>query len=215
MRLRRSSRLPMNRFCALALAVLTMLVGSTASGQSPAALVGRWRTVETSKGGLGSMMTFQAGAVVEYSPGAIVDMPYRVEGNDVILPPATTTGPEQRVPMIWNGTDRLRLGPTGQTGMDLTRQKSALDDSIVPLVGEWAGVQDMGGQKVQVSYLFYPAGRSLLLIRFLTQRGTYSIANGGVRISLPNQPAIDASFTVDGDLLTLTSGGRRTEYRRY
>ena len=40
------------------------------------------------------MYHFQADGTVDFSPGAIVDMPYRVEGDQVIFPPGTTNGPE-------------------------------------------------------------------------------------------------------------------------
>lgn len=50
----------------------------------------------TSQGGIGAMYEFGADGTIRFSPGAIMDMPYRLEGNQLILPPATTNGPEQK-----------------------------------------------------------------------------------------------------------------------
>ena len=59
-----------------------------ANGQSPVNLTGRWRSVETSQGGIGAVYQFHADGTVDFSPGAIVDMPYRLEGDQLILPPS-------------------------------------------------------------------------------------------------------------------------------
>jgi hypothetical protein len=37
----------------------------------PQNLLGRWRSIETSKGGIGSMLTFHSNGVVDFSPGAV------------------------------------------------------------------------------------------------------------------------------------------------
>lgn len=197
--------------------LFSLLFAAVASAQEDQSvkLLGRWRSVETSRGGIGSMLTFQKEGVVDYSPGAVVEMRYRVEGNELVLPPGTTNGPEQRQTMTWLDNDRLRLGLTeGQPGPELAR-KGSPSDSASPIVGEWSGVRDMGGNRVEVTYLFYPDGMGLLLIRFLTQRGSYSLGNGRIHLALPTRPSVDASFKVDGELLTLTTNGRSETYKRY
>src|SRR3954454_13693205 len=73
------------------------------AADSSANLLGRWRAVETSRGGIGTMFEFRKGGVVEYSPGAVVEMSYRVEGNELVLPPGTEKGPEQRQIITWLG----------------------------------------------------------------------------------------------------------------
>ena len=49
--------------------VLLVLL-QAASGQQPN-LVGRWRSVETSKGGIGAVYQFYADGALDFSPGAI------------------------------------------------------------------------------------------------------------------------------------------------
>src|SRR5262249_2913570 len=97
---------------------------------APPDLLGRWRSLETSKGGIGSMLTFHANGVVDFSPGAVVEMSYRIEGGELVLPPATTTGPEQRQHMEFSGDNQLRL--TTKAGgesatVNLTRNGSQPD----------------------------------------------------------------------------------------
>ena len=74
--------------------VCSAAVGERASpGQPQPSLIGRWRSVETSKGGIGAVYHFHADGTVDFSPGAIVDMPYRVEGDQVIFPPELPMDP--------------------------------------------------------------------------------------------------------------------------
>src|ERR1022692_2443326 len=69
----------------------------------PQNLLGRWRSLKTTKGGIGSMLIFHSDGGFEFSPGAIVEMTYRIEGGQLILPPATNTGPELRQQMEFHG----------------------------------------------------------------------------------------------------------------
>jgi hypothetical protein len=201
------------RGCVIALGVFAAV--AAAQEDQSVKLLGRWRSVDTSRGGIGSMLTFQREGLVDYSPGAIVEGSYRVEGNQLVLPPGTTDGPEQRQTMTWLGNDRLRLGlAEGQPGIELAR-KGSQSDSVSPIIGEWSGVRDMRGNRVEVTYLFNSDSRVLLLIPFLTQRGTYSLDDGKIHLALPSRPAVDATFKVEGEVLTLTTDGQSTTYTRW
>jgi hypothetical protein len=68
--------------------------------------------------------------VVDYSPGAVVEMKYRIEGDQQVLPPATINGPEQRPTMEWRGNDKLRLNASGDLWIELARQGPASDIKI-------------------------------------------------------------------------------------
>jgi hypothetical protein len=82
------------------------------NAQPPVNLAGRWRSVETSKGGIGAVYQFHADGTIDFSPGAIVDMPYRVEGDQLILPPGTTNGPEIKSTLTLSG-DVMQLSLEG------------------------------------------------------------------------------------------------------
>jgi hypothetical protein len=165
-------------------------------------LLGRWRSLETSKGGIGAMFEFRKDGVVDYSPGAVVEMKYRIEGDQLVLPPATIGGPELKETMEWSGNDKLRLKASGGVWVELARQGPAPDVKN-PIVGEWTSSSEMAGKTMQSRYLFYPAGKGFLLIPFLKQSGTYSIHGESIRLELPGRDPVEGKFKVDGDMLVI------------
>ena len=180
---------------------LLAVVPLFAAGDRSSKLLGRWRSLETSKGGIGAMFEFRKGGVVTFSPGGVVEMKYRVERDQLFLPPATVNGPEQKQTMEWSGTDKLRL-KTGDVSIELARQGSAPDPKI-PILGEWTTPREMGGKILLVRYLFYPAGKGLLLIPFVKQSGSYSIRGESIRLALPGRNPVEGKFKIDGDVLTI------------
>jgi hypothetical protein len=190
----------------LAFALTTLL----SAAQPPPELLGRWRSIETSKGGIGSMLRFRPNGVVDFSPGAIVEQTYRIEGGEIIFPPATINGPEQRQKMEFIGTDRLRLAEAR-----FTRSGAALDAKN-PILGEWVGRREMDGQQVDAYFFFYPAGKSLLLLPFETIPGHYTIQGSTMRLELPDRKVAEGKFQIEGDVLTApSSSGPANRYRRY
>jgi hypothetical protein len=53
-------------------------------------IVGHWVAVNRSQGGIGSMWEFKTDGTLTMAPGAVVDMPYKIDGDKLILPPTTT-----------------------------------------------------------------------------------------------------------------------------
>jgi hypothetical protein len=187
-----------------------------ASGQASADnLLGRWRPLETSQGGIGAMYDFHADGTIEFSPGAVVEMPYRVEGDELIFPPATTTGPEQRSAIAFLEDSQLRMSARG--GTEELRRQGPPPDPQNRLLGEWLGSRDMGGgQRVAVHMFFYPAGRSLLLIPFKTQSGRFTANEGRLVATFGGRIGIEGAFDVTGGVLSIhRSGGRVTKLARY
>ena len=181
---------------------------------NPAAnLIGRWRSVETSKGGIGAVYQFRADGTIDFSPGAIVDMPYRVEGDQLILPPDTTTGPEMKTTLTWPSNDVLRMSTQGQSE---TYQRQGKADPRDRLLGEWLTSREMDGQRMPVQMFFYPAGKSLLVIRFTTQHGRYSVTNGRLLAEFGGRTGLDGAFDITNGVLSIQrSGGRVTKLARY
>ena len=201
----------------VACALMTVAFGARAAEDPAATLLGRWRSVATSRGGIGSMLELRHGGVVAYSPGAVVEMSYRIEGKQLVLPPATSAGPEQRETILWLTKDRIRLSSLEEpvSGEELARRSSSRNPAN-PILGEWIGARDMGGKKVDVLYFFYPGGKGLLLIPFLTRNGTYTVRGGKIHLALPDLPPADAAFRVEGNVLTLArSGSEETKYAKY
>lgn len=194
-------------------ATLSFASGQQTSANPAANLIGRWRSVETSKGGIGAVYHFHADRTIDFSPGAIVDMPYRVEGDQLILPPATTTGPEMKSTLTWPSNDVLRMSTQGQNE-EYQRQGKA--DPRDRLLGEWLTSREMDGQRMPVQMFFYPAGKSPLVIRFTTQHGRYTITNGKLLAQFGGRPGLDGTFDITNGVLSIQrSGGRVTKLARY
>lgn len=185
-----------------------------ASAQSPAAgLAGRWRSVETSKGGIGAVYQFHPDGTIEFSPGVIVDMPYRVEGDQLILPPGTTNGSEIKSKLTVSG-DMLRLAAEGHVSE--YHRRGTVQDLHNLLLGEWLGSREMDGRQMIEQMFFYPGGKSLLVILFTTQRGTYSVTNGSLLATFGGKVGLDGTIEIaDGVLSIHRGGGRVTILARY
>jgi hypothetical protein len=212
-----------SRYITLALACVQLAV----AGDPAANLLGRWRATETSKGGIGAMYEFRADGTVDFSPGAVVEMPYRVEDNFLITA-GETQGSEQKTPLEFVGTDKFRLKPpTGAPGqaraVELLRQGTAPDPHN-PIVGEWIEHREMAGRQLEPHWLFSEGGKVLLLIPFVTSHGHFSIRGSAIHMEfLPPsalaQTPVNGTFEVSNDVLVLKlpkrteSGERIGEYR--
>jgi hypothetical protein len=196
------------------LALLGFAAALRAADKTPAGLTGRWRSLETSRGGIGSMITFLEGGALEFSPGAVVEIPYRIEGDQLILPGGSKDASESRQKIVWLADDKLRLDTESGPGIELTRA-GARESASEPILGEWQGKREMAGQELSILYFFRREGRSLLLIPFVTQTGRYTTDKSHVHLEWPNCPIPEAEFAVDSDVLTLTADGKKSRYARY
>ena len=190
--------------------------GPHASAQQPssATIVGRWRSLETSKGGIGYVWEFRADGTVDFSGSAVVEMPWRIEGNQLILPPATTDGPEQKYTLKWLGDNKLRWEAEG--GVAELARVGNRSDHANPIIGEWIENREMGGHNLEARYLFYPRSEVLLLIPFAIQHGSYTISGSKLHLKLPGLPP-ESTFKVADNLLTFPApkGGQDAHYARY
>ena len=104
------------------------------AAQDGSQLVGRWRSVETSKGGIGAMYDFGADGTVHFSPGAIVPTQYRLEGDRLTLSPSGGVA----YTLSWNGDDHMKLTVNG-AGSEEYNRLGAEQSPRNKLVGEWTG----------------------------------------------------------------------------
>jgi hypothetical protein len=190
--------------------ILALLLAQLlAADAPPPELLGRWRSLETSSGGLGMMLRFRPNGVVDFSPGAVVEMTYRIEGGEIVFPPGTTKGLEQRQKMEFISTDRLRLAEARFT------RSGAAPDAKNPILGEWVGKRDMDGHPVDAWFFFYSAGKCLLLMPFETSPGQYSVQSSTMRLELPGHKVAEGKFQIEGDVLTAPSQNGSARFRRY
>jgi hypothetical protein len=200
------------------LLMATLIAGislSSARAAEAPPLAGRWLSVERSDGGIGALYEFRADGSFQFSPGAIVEMPYRLEGDQLILPSATKGGPEQKSTLEWSGKSRFRMTANGQSGNFYQRQGTQIDQGN-PLVGEWLGSNQMDGRKIESRFIFDASGTCLLLVKFTVQQGSWSVNEGNLAARINGTTALEGKLEISGNFLTLyRSGGRVTKLKRY
>lgn len=200
-------------------AALFWVASAGAADAGTAPIVGRWRSLENSQGGVGGMFEFREGGGLEYSPGSVVEMPYRVEGDTLVLPSATLSGAEQELKMEWLPDSRLRLSAPGIMSILLTRRGAKAGDPK-SIRGEFFGQREIEGRVVDAVYLFGPDGKVLLLMPFLKTQGSYTVDGDKIRLSVPDRWSAEGTFKVDGNTLTLSikdpkKGMQDSRYARY
>src|ERR1035437_9894701 len=187
--------------------------GSCASAQQPssASIVGRWRSLETSKGGLGSIIEFRSDGTVDFGIGAVVEMPWRIENDQLILPSATNGGAEQKYTLKWLGENKFSLGMEAYI-QELARVGARADVGN-PIIGEWIESREMAGHKLEVHWLFYLGGKLLFIMPFVTEHGSYTISGSTLHIVklAPKPKSISDLFELSDNLLTLSErkGGHK------
>ncbi len=212
---RRVVRILLSTAVALVICV-SFVFGPCASAQQPssAGIVGRWRSLETTKGGIGQIWEFRSDGSVDASIGAVVNMPWRIDNNQLILPPDTTDGPEVKCTMKWLGDNKLRCEAEGSV-IELARVGEGSDPGN-PIVGEWTENREEGGHKFEYRYLFYAHGELLLLIPMAIQHGSYTISGSALHVEREGLTR-EFRFKLADNLLTLSApkGGEESHYARY
>lgn len=99
-------------------------------------LLGVWVSVRRAPGGIGSIWNFLPGGKLEISQAAIVEGWYKVEGDQLMMPPATT-GPDAK-PIVMRfrvqGDTLYQNDATGETRFSRVGKQHAGDP---PIVGIW------------------------------------------------------------------------------
>lgn len=204
------------RYCRL---FLLIHVSASVFANSLPALVGRWRSVQTSNGGIGTLYAFHQDGTVDVSFGAEVEIPYRVAGDSLFLndeprPDEPQNGERPAAQKLkFSDDNHLQISEAGGKTQELTRKGSATDPTN-PILGEWTTIRaDLHG--VEATQIFYPTGKCLLVIPFAWKHGKYIVTEGAIRIEEPSSPVIQGSFKTEGDKLTLPGDGGPSQFTRY
>jgi len=199
----------------LGIGIVSVVGFVVAKQSSSTSIVGRWRSLETSKGGIGAMYQFHSDGIADFSLGAVVEAQWRIEDNQLVLPPDTVGGAEQKSTLKWHGDNNLNLADGSPGGTELTRVGVRADERN-PIVGEWILKQEMAGSSLEAHWLFYRGGKSLFLMPFKTQHGSYRVS-GSVLHFEDRSSKNDYKFELTDDTLTLyePDGGHVSRYARY
>jgi hypothetical protein len=188
------------------------------AADQPANLPGRWRSVEVNAAGIGSTIEFRGDGTLDFSPATMVNVPYRVEGDVLVLSPSGTGGAEQRQSMVWvNDSKLVLMQKTGEAQGEivLVRATPAAGEPR-SVVGEWTTQIKMQDRTVTARYIFRKDGTLLLLVSLVTQGGIYRTEGAHLHWELPEQPPADGDYRMEGEVLTIPKpGGGELKYKRY
>ncbi len=187
---------------------------ASAQQYSSSSIVGRWRALETSKGGLGAVYEFRSDGTVDFGFGAVVEMPWRVENNQLVVPPATVGGEEQKSTLQWFGDSKLRL-KTEASVTEFTRVGDR-PDAGNPLIGEWIEHREMAGHNIEAHWLFYPNNKVLLVMPIKIEHGSYTTSGSVLHLTMPGLRP-ECRFEMKDKVLTLSEpdGSNEDRYARY
>lgn len=188
------------------------------AADQPASVAGRWRSVEVNAAGIGSTIEFRGDGTLDFSPATMVNVPYRVEGDALVLSPTGAGGAEQRQSMVWVNDNKLVLmQKTGDAKGEivLVRATPAAGEPR-SVVGEWTTQIKMQDRTVTARYIFRKDGTLLLLVSLVTQGGIYRTEGAHLHWELPEQAPADGDFKIEGEVLTIPKpGGGELKYKRY
>jgi len=159
---------------------------------------------------MGEVYEFRSDGTFDYSPGAVVEMPCRIENHQLVLPPETDDGAERKASLKWSGDNKVSLNSEG-TAIELSRVGNVADAKN-PIIGEWVEHREMAGIKLEAHYLFYPRGKLLLVIPFKVQQGSYAISGSGLHIKMQDRDT-EVKFDLTDTILTMSEPDGHNAYR--
>jgi hypothetical protein len=167
-------------------------------------LVGLWESRETSKGGIGHAVEFQADGTYVEAPTVIVELPYQVSGDRLILKGA----PETRFEI--QGDTLTQTRPDGSR-IRKERLGKAVEGSPA-IVGVWRYRHDTG---VTAFERYTPDGRLLLRLPMTSSTGCYRIQ--GDSLSFNKSGGKETALSIEmkpGELVLKERGKPGTAYSR-
>jgi hypothetical protein len=164
------------------LALVLSLSTFLGAQQVKSEIVGRWISV-TPRGGTGSMWNFKPNGTLIMSEGTVVDMPYQINGDKLIVPPGTNW--KDATPQsAWFRIDGdvLYLREQAETGEGMKFERvTKPKPGDPPIVGTWKLVVDVKPppdiQRANGIFTFTRDGLCKERVPFVSVAGTYSPAN--------------------------------------
>jgi hypothetical protein len=204
----------------LAILIALYLASGLSQEGNSRKLLGKWRSVETSKGGIGATVNFRGGGIFDYSPGAIVGGTYRVEQNRLITT-YENGDPETSMSIQSLTADTLQLGPPSDApvrqgaGLLDFRRIGRPNDPNDLLLGAWVTVAIMPGMPSHGYYYFRRDGTETFNIPFRTDHCTYALAGDRIRLSIAGRGSVEGQVRWEGDVLVLPWGRGEAKFKRF
>jgi hypothetical protein len=165
-------------------------------------LIGRWRSSEVSPAGVSAVFEFHSDNQLDSYSAVVSDGKYRLVGTDTILLQLDKSH-EEKQELEWDNQDRARIeDEAAGKSIELVRI-GKIPDSKNPLTGEWSTTREWNGAKYPARALFLPDGKVVWITTLRAEHGRYSVQNKSIRLEIAGRQAVEGSFALAGNRLTL------------
>ena len=216
---------------------LFLVATSCALGQAPvnqqnssSSVAGTWVAEHRSMGGIGSLWVFHPDGTLSMSAGAMVDMPYKLEGVTLTLPPGTT-GPDAKpqVSKVSFPGDQMCMTVEDAKGPLCFTRIGSPHPGAAAIVGKWKPIphqqfpangpgtlqdekqKEMARKAFQgATWIFTPDGTLKLRIPFRTDQGSWDKATRSFSLSYAGAQ-ISGKFRLEAGKLVLTQPDGKSE----
>ena len=181
-------------------------------------LSGNWRSVQTSRGGIGSLLEFREDGGMDYSPGAIVPGRFRLDGKSLILTGDEGDGKQSDLAISIASISVSSLEFVfPNTPLFKLKRVGPPEDPNNLILGNWVTVKPMPDMPASIYgyYRFHGDGTETLSIPFKWIHGRYSVNGEQIRYSLPGQAAIEGALRWEGEALVLPKARGEWKFKRY
>lgn len=158
---------------------------------------GRWRSVTTTRGGIGAVYEFSANGRGLYASAALVKERYTFADNQLSIGAS-------RFGVGWHPDGRMQFNDGAGHLEDFTPAPGNAPNS---LIGEWSTTRVMAGQSIPVLYQFSPSGVAQLILRLRTCPARLLPAGSAWRITVTGLPTRTLNILTPGELITITVPG--------
>ncbi len=185
-------------------------------------ILGKWYTVERSRGGIGAIMEFRTDGTVKYSPGAIVEFAYTFDGQKLTFKftdPLKGPQPENVEEVRVLSREKMTTQPTGSKAstavpVEWARVGSPEDQDHL-LLGSWTAPREMEGHKVSNNWRFRADGSAVLTVPFLDQVGQYRLIKDSIRLNVDRAISVEGPISWEGEILVLPGHQSPTKMHRF
>jgi hypothetical protein len=162
------------------------------------------------------MLEFAEEGVLWVRTGAVVELPYRVEGRELVLPGDKVGDPPRRQTIDLRVEGVLRFWDGQRMASEWQRVGEKSQDPA-GLAGEWLGKQEMAGQLLTRRMIFDGQGKCLFAMPFRSKRASYRVNGGEVRIAWPDGGQSVGPLQLRGNTLAIPGpgGSGALQYLRY
>jgi hypothetical protein len=179
--------------------VLLLAIAFAVDTQEQQTLVGRWRSLATSRGGIGATFMFYSEGTLELTTSVIVESKYRMEGDRLVTPGGSNG--QDMVEVIELLSDKiLRTRLTQTTDLQMTRE-GPIGDRNQPIVGSWKG-NDQSAEEWE----FFADGTVAVTSGArgvtATTKSRYNLSASDLRVEIEGG-AMNGSLRADGDVPVL------------